>query len=308
MGSICLEEGVQRHFLVLTPNFFLLWWFKPKPTDLSPALLFPSVQNSAQQHVFPFVLPKYTASSTSHPSSTADPRDSVPASLVWAIQRLLTRLLLTLTPAYALCGPLTLTPACALSPWHLLPAKSLSTFHLEQALDVGPANPSLPPFLFQVWRSPYFLLSRCFLCIHGPCIGTSLGFCCFIFVPTTKCFWSSIACNCAQMHYCRRSPLTASKMVSWRVLSFLFSDGPFHELHLFYAILMHLSSVSATGRQTPQGRTWSFLLPTVRVVIDREVTQNTSVEWVNGFIFSLSSSEDDFGTEGPHESYGQEGQ
>lgn len=214
MGSIYLE-GIQRHFLVFTPNFFLLWWFKPKSTDLSPALPFPSVQNSAHQHMVPFALPKYTASSTSHSSSTADPWDSVPTSLVWAIQRLLTHLPLTLTPAYALCGPLTLTPACALSPWqpdvkhqsghaHLLPAKSLSTFHLEQVLDVGPVNLSLPPFLFWVRRSPYFLLSRCFLCIHGPCIGTSLGFCCFIFVPTTKCFWSPTACNCAQMHYCRR--------------------------------------------------------------------------------------------------------
>lgn len=62
------------------------------------------------------------------------------------------------------------------------------------------------------------------------------------------------------------------------ILSFLFSDGPYHELQLYCAILMHLSSVSAIGRQTPLGRMWSFLLPTVRVVIDRVVTQNTSVE------------------------------
>lgn len=66
------------------------------------------------------------------------------------------------------------------------------------------------------------------------------------------------------------------------LLSFLFSDGPYPELQLYHAILMHVSSVSATERQTPLERMWSFLLPTGKVVIDIEKSPKTHLqnEWM----------------------------
>lgn len=104
LGGKCLSwRRDSKTFLGLYSKFLPFVVVQTKTHSSVPSSSPPFSQHSARQQGVPFTLPKYTASSTSHSSSTADPPDSVPTSCMSN----------TKTPS---ASPPTLTPARALSP------------------------------------------------------------------------------------------------------------------------------------------------------------------------------------------------